>query len=509
MANENNLDILNELKEKESYSERSTLYGLEPIGKGTPFVESISSYICRLAYEHNVDVTTLLFQLVIPSLPEYSVLKNRHSIVKAHLFLGIGKTANNVVSALEILTHRNDLIQLTFLNWKPIVRVALINNMKKWCSECFNEMNERMEEFYEPLIWQLKDINYCLKHLVPLQKACLKCKKEIPHIRTRMKIGYCPFCNLFLGNNVDLQHRRWLRIIPRDEEKLLAGYSDLLKNNNPSVIPTFLFVRNFFVKIKEINPSLSLTHLSRVLSIKKEMLNEFFIGTKRPNMRFWTEISRYLEMPLHELLKPEFDNNVVRYLKELESNNLKRNFISEDEKLKMKMCMINHLEVGDLSINMHSLAVAHKFDQRKMRQHYPDLYNQIIHRYRDFKDQEKKQYYLNLTSKIRLILDDPNQEPISLKKMMGKFGTTEPTGKKYMPDLCEEIKHTYKEFLYKKNKENKKNQDEELKEIMYKLHKQGLYPNELIITDYHSNKSLFRTKYYRESRKRTLKDLGY
>lgn len=506
------------VKEKVPYSERSVLYGLEPIGKGTPFVESVGSYICRLAYHHNVDVATFLSQIVIPSLPKHSSIENSHSIPKSHLIysiskshliLGNGKTAIDIVSALEMLTQRNDLIELTFLNWKSIVRVAIINKKKKWCSECFHEMNERMQELYEPLIWQIRDINHCIKHSVPLQRTCLKCNKEIPHIRTQIKIGYCPFCYLFLGGYSNLQYKRYLRIIPVDEEKLHAAYSDLLRNNNPSVVPNNLFVRNFFVKIKEINPYLSLTHLSRVLSISKEMLSQLFVGAKRPNMRFWTEISRYLEMPLHQLLKPEFDNNVVKHIEKFKTYNLKMNFLSNDEKLKMKTCMINHLKFGDISINVSSLAKAHKFDHRRMKHHYPDLYNEIISRYRDFKDQEKKQHYLSLTSKIRLILDDPNQEPISLKKMMERFGTTEHTGKRYMPDLCEEIKHTYEDFHDKRIKGNTKNQDEELKDIMCELHKKGLYPGELIIMEYHSNKSLFRSNYYRESRKRILKDFGY
>lgn len=509
MADEYNLDILQSMDKKERYSKRSVLFGIEPLGKGTPFVESISSYICRLAYEHNVDVTTLLFQLVIPLLPEFSGLKKSHSVGKPHLFLGIGKTAIIIVSALEILTQRNDLIEMTLLNWKPIVKVGLINKKKKWCPICFEEMNERTQELYEPLIWQLKDMNYCFKHAVPLHKTCLQCNKEIPHIRTGMKIGYCPFCDLFLGEYTDLQNRRWLRIIPFSEEKLFVGYSDLLRNNKPSVIPSNLFVKNFFVVIKEINPSLSLTHLSRILSIKKEMLNEYFVGAKRPNIRFWIEMSKYLEIELHELLKPEFNNKVVRKLKELQVNKYKKNPINEDEKLKMKMCMINHLREGDFSINISSIAKIHKFDTRRMSYHFPGLYKQIINKYRDYKNKENIQYYLNLTIKIRLILEDPNLEPISLRKMMSKFGTTEPTAKKYMPDLCNEIKHKYKDFLYNKNIDNRENQVKELKEIMYELHNQSKYPNEVLILKYHSNKSLFRSKYFREFRKRILRDFGY
>ncbi|MBC2684370.1 hypothetical protein HAU06_09565 [Bacillus toyonensis] len=32
----------------------SSLYSIEPIGIGTPYVESLISYIARLAYEHSI-----------------------------------------------------------------------------------------------------------------------------------------------------------------------------------------------------------------------------------------------------------------------------------------------------------------------------------------------------------------------------------------------------------------------------------------------------------------------
>ncbi len=35
-------------------STRSVLYNLEPVGIGTPYVESLSSYIARFAEKHNV-----------------------------------------------------------------------------------------------------------------------------------------------------------------------------------------------------------------------------------------------------------------------------------------------------------------------------------------------------------------------------------------------------------------------------------------------------------------------
>jgi hypothetical protein len=45
---------------------RSILYNIEPIGLGTGQVESLSSYLIRVAYEHNITVGHLFNKMVFP-----------------------------------------------------------------------------------------------------------------------------------------------------------------------------------------------------------------------------------------------------------------------------------------------------------------------------------------------------------------------------------------------------------------------------------------------------------
>src|SRR5437016_3807059 len=47
---------------------RSRLYNLTPRGLNSPLVESLTSYICRLAYEHHVEVGTLIQFSIAPVL---------------------------------------------------------------------------------------------------------------------------------------------------------------------------------------------------------------------------------------------------------------------------------------------------------------------------------------------------------------------------------------------------------------------------------------------------------
>ena len=51
---------------------RSRLYSLAPMGIGTSQVESLTSYVMRLAEAHAVSPGTLIRQEIFPNLPEYA-----------------------------------------------------------------------------------------------------------------------------------------------------------------------------------------------------------------------------------------------------------------------------------------------------------------------------------------------------------------------------------------------------------------------------------------------------
>src|SRR5260221_14560420 len=94
-------------------SPRSRLYHLEPVGKGTPFVESLASYVTRLAEAHCVSPKSLVINEVLPVLGrEYKTrsdyhLVNKLWIVSALSLNGTGSLAHKWMCALESLTLRN------------------------------------------------------------------------------------------------------------------------------------------------------------------------------------------------------------------------------------------------------------------------------------------------------------------------------------------------------------------------------------------------------------------
>ena len=103
---------------------RSRLYALEPIGVGTPFVESLSSYVVRLADAHAVSVGDLVGRELSRVAPKPLISFGqfmKQNRANSHGFYartcsisGFGKTSERWIEALERATLRTTLRFLTF-----------------------------------------------------------------------------------------------------------------------------------------------------------------------------------------------------------------------------------------------------------------------------------------------------------------------------------------------------------------------------------------------------------
>ena len=117
---------------------RSTLYSLEPVGIGTPDVESLTGYISRLAEAHCV--TTLTLAKTVFALARGAPQKEYTKFVSNHsepLLNGLTLTTRAMVDALGRLTLRKDLSFLTMLRWSEVLPPhKLLKQRAAWCPEC-------------------------------------------------------------------------------------------------------------------------------------------------------------------------------------------------------------------------------------------------------------------------------------------------------------------------------------------------------------------------------------
>lgn len=132
---------------------RSRLYALEPIGIGTPMVESLTGYIVRLAEAHCVSAGVLYWKEIRTLAGKGNIFTFRVSNdegYSTHAINGFGSPAADFVRALEILTGRPDLRYLTLLTWRQVLaRISLLRRARSWCESCLYAWRDAGQVIYE------------------------------------------------------------------------------------------------------------------------------------------------------------------------------------------------------------------------------------------------------------------------------------------------------------------------------------------------------------------------
>ena len=213
--------------------ETSRLYSLKPIGLEMPFIESLSSYLLRLATEHCVTPKKLIMGEIAPLIMGNQYAPEMLSKNASTLFgnsdakpaiNGMRDMRRSLVDALEQLTLRQDLRYLSCLTYQGVIKDrSLFRQNKAWCPECFEEWQQENKPIYEPLLWSFKDVNYCPNHNCQLSDRCLGCDSLQKAIANHSRLGYCDRCKKWLGNNLDNELE-----IAEKERQVITGIGELI-----------------------------------------------------------------------------------------------------------------------------------------------------------------------------------------------------------------------------------------------------------------------------------------
>ncbi len=213
MTNRN--DVYNELWSPKPLEipKRSRLFSLEPIGIGTPYTESLSSYLCRLAQEHCVTSQKLIMGEIAPKMMGYdyeaALTKKNISILFSNsdakpAINGMREKTQSLVQALKELTQRKDLKFLSFLTWKGVINEReLFRQYRAWCPQCNEQWRQGREVIYEPLLWSFREVDICLHHNCLLVDECPLCSSRLPVIANSLQLGFCSRCKGWLGSKQD------------------------------------------------------------------------------------------------------------------------------------------------------------------------------------------------------------------------------------------------------------------------------------------------------------------
>ena len=203
-----------------SNSVASRLYSITPLYVENSLVESLTSYISRLALAHCVYPGILMEREVKQAIGKKHSSANLHNLYSfTGAINGFGTMGLDIVNALEQLTLQKQLSSLTLINLSELTTSRnLLHKYRKWCPQCFASWKAKNQELYEPLLWKLKVIEICSVHNSLLQEKCPHCNLQNYHLAWKTRPGYCSKCDLWLGKtekyniaqNIDLNWYSWV-----------------------------------------------------------------------------------------------------------------------------------------------------------------------------------------------------------------------------------------------------------------------------------------------------------
>jgi len=187
---------------------RSYLYRVTPMGVGSANVESLTSYLARLAVAHDISPAVLLTREILPKVREEF---RRHDyqdvpdvdntfVYGAHTLNGVGQRSQDWINVIEQLTGVRGLQYLTMGTWRRVFSGAgLLRFQRAWCPRCLDDSRSSNQPVYEPLIWALNEVSACPTHGCLLVDRCHHCRRDQHVISAKMKPGHCCRCRRWLG----------------------------------------------------------------------------------------------------------------------------------------------------------------------------------------------------------------------------------------------------------------------------------------------------------------------
>jgi hypothetical protein len=276
---------------------RSILAPLHLHGLGTPLVESLASYYCRLADAHQVSGKQLAkvvcndsIYLRSDGLPRLRSIDFYPIEFCAHS----GRTAV-LVERLQRLTGADNLVYGTFLRLRGVLsrnQSGSCVGRRRWCPICYAQ---REDIIAEPLAWWVPQITYCPVHGSRLIDQCVRCGSYQRNWRVGPARKLCIRCGFELKvhesvRNMPTPWETWCQA--RMLEVLEHIATPTSEEISPNAVKTF---------IEKVMPIASAEH--RPVPISRELKKMRAQGNR------WSTIfemaARWGTTPMDVLLRPD------------------------------------------------------------------------------------------------------------------------------------------------------------------------------------------------------------
>lgn len=484
-------------------STRSVLYNLEPVGIGTPYVESLSSYIARLAEKHNVKATVMLREVFAPVMKNENIKSNvskRGTIYREYLMNGISALSLEYVRDIEKLTGRKDIQFTTMNNWSGLFNKNVVNHNRRWCPLCLEGFRKESGLVYEPLLWAISDIEICDKHQIRLKQFCPHCGKKLNYVHGSLIVGHCQYCMKWLGESSPNEDK----ILSEDQKFITENYKQLFEvAPSLKLFPNKTYLGNLLQRLREHLGFDSILQFSKFLEVNNTQMFFWLNNKSSPSPEKLLHIAKKLNCTIYDMIS---DENL--YLKVKVDGLNKTRKVSKITKAEMESHLRN--AAAYTNSNPKSLAEVCKeggFSKNAAKNNFPNLSQKILDNFALYRKnsiiQRQKEYEVILKEMLTY------KTPKSLKKSLEDYGLSVRTAQKYHPELCKMIILRNQEFIKADKEKRIIAYEDEIKSIILDLHQKGIYPSFNQINKAISDPNIFMEGYFRTFRKQILKTLGY
>jgi hypothetical protein len=442
---------------------RSRLFKLEPIGIGTDVVESLTSYTARLAAEHCTSPYKLLSNEVLALMERdtFPSLKSRGCLAKR--LNGLQTLTDLVIASFERLTLRDDLRHMTLFNWRNILsHSSLLRGNRAWCAFCYEECLSDSKVIYDPLVWAIKIITVCLKHNERLCEICPKCMRQLSFLDSYYVPGYCSQCHAWLGaaNKAYLNLKSFKGVEQTElcrQAQLALPVSELL-SCSPKIksIPTpESFIANLADAIAK-KASHNINFFADLVGVWSGSIRRLLMWETKLRLEVLCQLCSRLNATPLELLLDGGNSIAFRDRHLLFERDIP--VVKEASPWEEVEGMLRLALKESPPPSMEAVARQMGYHPRKVKNHYPELCQQLIDRYREHQ-RNKRPPQKKIISALKAALQE--EPPPSLQRVFRRLGCKD-TGYYYYvnyEDLCFAVAKRYKAYRNKpfnKGKDHKR-----------------------------------------------------
>lgn len=515
----------------------SRFYYLEPIAVGDPMVESLTSYVTRLAEAHSVSPRTLIKNEIAPLLRKTSLYQSGHLmsghfktyLKQSHTLNGTTLWAEDMVEVLEQLTGRHDLRFLTTLSWKHVISTQkLLRWSRAWCPKCYEQRQETNQIVYEPLLWSLDVMSVCHIHRIPLQTQCpyTDCNRIQPPVSSHTQPGYCSQCQRWLGNALLYQPER---LTPCDDEewplqqRIALGVGELL-----SKAPALLALpqrEEFLSTIEKYAAKLTggdRKALVHQLQCNFPAIRGWLFKKRIPTLTYLLFFCLHLETSPFAFLTGHVEEGIPQGGR---PKRRYRKFNAESVRQQLEAAAQGS---EDAPPSLHEVARRLDYHPSKLQKHFPELCQTIAMRYRTGStfiqrvyvnaggsgaETAEKQVRRFPSEEIRCALEEVLQTtgdpPPSMKAVAARLGYHSSTIGKHFPEHCRAISTRYRAAQAAKKEQRTQSICSEVRDIVRAIHEQGRYPSKRQVGKLLKRPQALQETEVRQAWRATLRELGF